>query len=49
MSQPEFWEDKDRAQSKVAQVAALKNKIVPIRDLTVRIEDFAVLIESTFP
>ncbi|HQZ29633.1 MAG TPA: peptide chain release factor 2, partial [Verrucomicrobiales bacterium] len=45
MSQPEFWEDKDRAQSKVAQVAALKNKIVPIRDLTVRIEDFAVLIE----
>ncbi len=45
MSAPEFWNDKEAAQSKVAEVADIKNKTVPIRKLDERIDDFAVLIE----
>ena len=45
MNLQEFWEDKERAQGKVAQVAALKSKILPIRELQTRIADLAVLIE----
>ncbi len=45
MNLQEFWEDKDRAQGKVAQVAALKGKILPIRELQSRIVDLAVLVE----
>lgn len=45
MSAPEFWNDKDAAQSKVARVAALKNVIVPVRELDSRIDDLAVLVE----
>lgn len=45
MSAPEFWDDKDRAQERVAEVAALKNKVIPVRELDARIEDFEVLIE----
>ncbi len=45
MNLPEFWEDKDRAQTKVGQVAALKNKILPIRELETRIGDLSVLVE----
>lgn len=45
MSVPGFWDDKDRAQAKVAEVAALKNKIEPVRELTERIDDFSVLME----
>jgi peptide chain release factor 2 len=45
MNLPEFWEDKARAQGKVAEVAALKNKIVPVRQLASRIADLSVLVE----
>ena len=45
MSAPEFWDDKDRAQAKVGEVAALKNKVIPVRELDARIEDFSVLVE----
>lgn len=45
MSAPGFWDDQARAQEKVAAVAALKNRIVPIRELEGRLEDFAVLVE----
>ncbi len=45
MSAPGFWDDQARAQEKVAAVAALKNKVVPIRELDGRIDDFSVLIE----
>lgn len=45
MNLQEFWEDKERAQGKVARVAALKSKILPIRELQTRIADLAVLIE----
>lgn len=45
MNFQEFWEDKDKSQAKVAQVAALKGKIIPIRELAGRIDDLAVLVE----
>lgn len=45
MNLQEFWEDKERAQGKVAQVAVLKGKILPIRELETRIADLSVLVE----
>ena len=45
MNLPEFWEDKNRAQSKMGEVAALKNKVVPVREIQARIGDLPVLIE----
>lgn len=45
MNHQAFWEDKENSQAKVAQVAALKGKILPIRDLDARIADLDVLVE----
>jgi peptide chain release factor 2 len=45
MNLPEFWEDKNRAQSKMGEVAALKNKVIPVREIQARIGDLPVLIE----
>lgn len=45
MSLPDFWDDKEKAQTRVGEVAALKNKVVPVRELDSRIDDFAVLLE----
>lgn len=45
MNLPEFWENKERAQSKMAEVASLKGKIVPVRELVSRIGDLPTLIE----
>ena len=45
MNFQEFWEDKEKSQVKVAQVSALKGKILPIRDLEARIADLDVLVE----
>ena len=45
MSQPGFWDHKEAAQGKMGEVARLKNKINPVKDLTGRIDDFEVLIE----
>ena len=45
MNLPEFWEDKTRAQSKMGEVAALKNKVIPVREIQARISDLPVLIE----
>ena len=45
MSQPGFWDNKEAAQAKMGDVARLKNKINPVKDLTGRIDDFEVLIE----
>ena len=45
MSAPTFWDDNEKAQKKVTEVAALKNKVIPVRELTQRIEDFSVLME----
>ena len=44
MNFQEFWEDKEKSQVKVAQVSALKGKILPIRDLEARIADLDVLV-----
>lgn len=45
MNLPEFWEDKARAQSKMAEVSSLKGKMIPLRDLSARISDLDVLVE----
>ncbi len=45
MNLPEFWEDKTRAQSKMGEVAALKNKVLPVREIQARISDLPVLVE----
>jgi len=45
MSQPGFWDDKDKAQEKVEEVASLKGKIQPYRDLEQRVEDIDTLVE----
>jgi peptide chain release factor 2 len=45
MNLPEFWEDKNRAQSKMGEVSALKNKVIPVREIQARIGDLPVLIE----
>ncbi len=45
MNLPEFWEDKTRAQAKMGEVAGLKNKVIPVRELNARIADLSVLVE----
>jgi peptide chain release factor 2 len=45
MSQPGFWDRKETAQKKMGEVARLKGKIVPLRALESRLEDFEVLME----
>lgn len=45
MSQPGFWDAKEKAQARVADVTALKNKVIPVRELTSRVDDFEVLVE----
>ena len=45
MSAPEFWDNKDKAQQRVGEVAVLKNKVIPVRELGQRLEDFSVLVE----
>lgn len=45
MNLPEFWEDKARAQGKMGEVASLKGKVLPVRELGSRIADLPVLVE----
>ena len=45
MSAPEFWDNQEKAQEKVARVTLLKGKLVPLKDLAARVEDLAVLKE----
>ncbi len=45
MSAPGFWDRKEAAQEKMAEVARLKGKITPVRELAARVDDFEVLIE----
>ncbi len=45
MNLPEFWEDKTRAQNKMGEVASLKNKVIPVRELDARIADLPVLVD----
>jgi len=45
MASPGFWDDSDKAQAKMGKVAAIKNKVIPLRELEQRVEDFSVLVE----
>lgn len=45
MSAPGFWDNKEKAQSRMGEVSVLKNKITPVKELDARIDDFAVLVE----
>ncbi len=45
MSQPGFWDHKEKAQQTVAESTGLKNKINPVKELETRIEDLSVLVE----
>ncbi len=45
MAAQDFWDDKDKAQSKVEEVSRLKNRIHPFHALTQRVEDLGVLYE----
>lgn len=45
MSAPEFWDNQEKAQEKVARVATLKGKLVPLKDLAARVDDLEVLKE----
>ena len=45
MTEPGFWDDKDQAQGIVAEVSRVKRKLLPLRELTARIDDFDVMLE----
>jgi peptide chain release factor 2 len=53
MSAPDFWDNRERAQTSVEEVASLKNKIEPFKGLEQGIEDLEVLkslaLEETEP
>lgn len=44
---PEFWNDQDKAQRKVAEANELRNKLHPFKQLVERVDDFDVLLEIT--
>lgn len=44
---PDFWNNQDAAQRKVAQANELRNKLHPFKSLVERVEDFDVLLEIT--
>ena len=45
MSAPDFWNNRDRAQTDVEEVSRLRSLINPLRELEKEIEDFAALQE----
>ena len=45
MTAPDFWDNRDRAQSLVEEVASLRNKIEPLKTLDAAVEDLEVLRE----
>lgn len=45
MTAGDFWDNKERAQSKVEEVSRLKNKIQPFYKLNTRVDDLDVLLE----
>ncbi len=44
---PDFWNDQETAQRKVAQANELRNKLLPFKKLVERVDDFDVLVEIT--
>ena len=45
MTRNDFWDDKEKSQQVVAEVASLKNRIEPFRKLESDVADFGVLLE----
>ncbi len=45
MSDPDFWNQKERAQAEVEEVSSLRGKIQPLLEVEKRIADFEVLVE----
>src|SRR6266702_3658360 len=45
MSEPDFWNHKERAQQQVEEVSTLRGKITPVVQLQSKIDDLEVLIE----
>lgn len=45
MTAQDFWDNKDRAQTKVEEAARLKNRIEPFHSLTQRVDDLGALLE----
>ena len=45
MSEPDFWNNKERAQQQVEEVSVLRNKVNPLLQLERQLDDLEVLIE----
>jgi len=45
MSEPTFWDHRERAQTQVEEVARLRSRIQPLREMERRYEDLEILIE----
>lgn len=45
MAEPDFWNNKERAQQQVEEVSTLRGKVLPLVDLERKVEDLDVLIE----
>ncbi len=45
MAEPNFWDNKERAQKQMEEVSALRGKVLPLTDLERKVEDLDVLIE----
>ncbi|MHA3769919.1 peptide chain release factor 2 [Verrucomicrobiota bacterium sgz303538] len=45
MAEPDFWNNKDRAQQQVEEVSTLRNKVNPMLQLERQMDDLEVLIE----
>ncbi len=45
MTAPDFWDHKEKAQSEMERVSALRAKIVPFREIESRLEDLEVMRE----
>ncbi len=45
MSEPDFWNNKERAQQQVEEVSVLRNKVNPLLQLERQVDDLEVLIE----
>ena len=45
MSEPDFWSNKERAQSQVEEVSTLRGKVTPVVQLERQLADFEVLLE----
>lgn len=45
MAEPDFWDNKERAQRQMEEVSTLRGKVLPLAELERKVEDLDVLIE----